>query len=83
MKPEKSFHELQKESLEKCAAEALKSTKTNTMKQTILQHKESESLGESLISELQKLNVDFVIVHTSTFFDHCDEYFKAVIFYHE
>lgn len=53
------------------------------MKQTILQHKDSEALGESLILELQKLNKDNVIIHTSTFFDHCDEYFKAVIFYHE
>lgn len=53
------------------------------MKQTILQHKDSEALGNSLISELQRLNTDFVIIHTSTFFDHCDEYFKAVIFYHE
>lgn len=53
------------------------------MKQNILQHKDPETLGKELINELQKLNTDFVIVHTSTFFDHIDEYFKAIILYHE
>jgi hypothetical protein len=53
------------------------------MKQIILAHKNSEQLGKSLISELQKVNQDHVIIHTSTFFDHIDEHFKAIICYHE
>ena len=52
------------------------------MNQTILKNKNSESLGEKLIEELQKLNHDFVIIHVSTFYDHIEEFFKAVIFYH-
>ena len=53
------------------------------MKQNILQHKDPETLGKKLIDELQKLNANSVIVHTCTFFDHIDEYFKAIILYHE
>jgi hypothetical protein len=37
------------------------------MKQIILEHKNSEQLGKTLISELQKVNQDHVIIHTSTF----------------
>lgn len=53
------------------------------MKQTILKNTDSEELGNSLIEELQKLNTEHVIIHTSTFYDHVDEHFKAAIFYHE
>ncbi|WP_165929992.1 hypothetical protein [Flavobacterium caseinilyticum] len=53
------------------------------MKQTILTHKDPEMLGKELITELQKLNTDFVIIHSSTFYDHIDEFFKAIILYHE
>ena len=53
------------------------------MKQTILKNTDSEALGTNLIEELQKLNAQFVIIHTSTFYDHVDEHFKAAIFYHE
>lgn len=52
------------------------------MEQIILKQKDSESLGNELIQELTRLNTDFVVVHTSTFYDHIDEHFKAVIFYH-
>jgi len=52
------------------------------MQQSILKNKDPEVLGKELIQELTKLNTDFVIIHTSTFYDHIDEFFKAVIFYH-
>lgn len=53
------------------------------MKQIILTNKHSDYLGAQLIEELQKLNNGFVIIHVSSFYDHIEEYFKAVIFYHE
>lgn len=52
------------------------------MNQTILKNKDSEDLGTELIDKLQQLNHDCVIIHVSTFYNHIDENFYAVIFYH-
>ncbi len=52
------------------------------MQQLIIQSRYSGEVGEQLVSELQRLDSEYVIIHVSSFYDHVEEKFKAIILYH-